>query len=111
VTCARAGDPVASALEPLTSAEPDPPSSAGSNRWERRAHERREAIVDLLVHHGQGTIKFLVEQLDHAHNTIRRDLEVLEEDGRIRRVVTSANLRTSYYVSVDAEGGGPSCAG
>lgn len=59
---------------------------------------RRQALIDALQQEGELQVRRLAEDLGCSEMTIRRDLDVLERDGAVRRVHGGAvrvNLRSS----------------
>lgn len=58
------------------------------------AQERKEYILKLLMRDGKVKVLPLAEQLEVSSETIRRDLDVLESEGRLRRVYGGAILST-----------------
>ncbi len=66
-----------------------------------RARRRRTAIMRLVRTRQRLYRAEVIEELGCAPATATRDLRVLEECGVIRRVETSAHLRTSYFVVTD----------
>ena len=48
--------------------------------------ERRDAIADLVVEQGAARVAELSERFDVSPATVRRDLEALEDGGRVKRV-------------------------
>ena len=48
--------------------------------------ERRDAILNLVVHEGAARVSELAERFDVSAATVRRDLEALEDRGELRRV-------------------------
>ncbi|MFO7647090.1 MULTISPECIES: DeoR/GlpR family transcriptional regulator [Halomonas] len=57
--------------------------------------QRQEAIVDLVRRQGYASIEQLTEHFTVTPQTIRRDLNALAEEGRIRRVHGGAGLESS----------------
>src|SRR5260221_3807564 len=55
-----------------------------------KPEERRERIVDLVREHKKVSVEELAERLGASKETIRRDLTVLSEEGRIRKLHGSA---------------------
>ncbi len=56
----------------------------------KKRQDRIERIIEILLSNRAATIKELASALEVSEMTIRRDLEVLEEDGRIRLVHAGA---------------------
>lgn len=50
------------------------------------AEERRSFILDQLHAHGKVRVTLLAEQLQVSQETVRRDLFLLEEEGKLKRV-------------------------
>jgi DNA-binding NtrC family response regulator len=59
--------------------------------------DRRHALQELFTTHGRLTKADVVRLLNCAPNTAAKDLKVLMQEGFIRRIDTSAHLRTSYF--------------
>ena len=59
---------------------------------------RRRYLQKLFAKHHQLTRAEIVELVGCAPNTATRDLRELEKEGVIRRISTSNNLKTSYFV-------------
>ncbi|MBN1674025.1 MAG: sigma 54-interacting transcriptional regulator [Kiritimatiellae bacterium] len=59
--------------------------------------DRRDRLLELFAVHKRLTPKKVSLLFACAVHTASRDLAALEQRGLIRRVITSANLRTSYY--------------
>ena len=57
--------------------------------------QRQEAIVDLVRRQGYASIEQLTDHFTVTPQTIRRDLNALAEEGRIRRVHGGAGLESS----------------
>ncbi|MBU0641167.1 MAG: sigma 54-interacting transcriptional regulator [Planctomycetes bacterium] len=66
----------------------------------RHTHSRRKALRRLFAEHGTLTRAEIIRLVGCAPDTATRDLKALEAEGVIRRVETSAHLRTSYFVRV-----------
>lgn len=64
----------------------------------RHTHQRRRRLRQLFDEHDQLTRAEVIQLLGCSPNTATRDLRALEQEGVIRRVHTSAHLRTSYFV-------------
>ncbi|MBN1670800.1 MAG: sigma 54-interacting transcriptional regulator [Kiritimatiellae bacterium] len=62
-----------------------------------RGEARREQLVGLFAHHGQLGPQKAASLLRCSVRTASADLKELAARGLIRRVITSASLRTSYY--------------
>jgi len=63
---------------------------------------RHQSILELFNENKKVTRLQIVKQLKCSHTTASTDLKFLEQEGLIRRVITSGHLRTSYYVAVDS---------
>jgi DNA-binding NtrC family response regulator len=63
-----------------------------------RARERRRRLLDLFAEHPHLYAVDAVRAVGCAPRTCAADLEALAAAGLVRRVVTSANLGTSYWV-------------
>jgi len=63
---------------------------------------RRQALRELFYQHDKITPLRVVQHLKCSIKTASTDLHALEEEGFIRRILTSAHLRTSYYVQTDS---------
>ncbi|GAB2672302.1 DeoR/GlpR family DNA-binding transcription regulator [Gordonia jinhuaensis] len=50
------------------------------------AEERQRAIADLITEHGRAAVNELAERFAVTGETVRRDLDVLERSGHLRRV-------------------------
>ncbi|MFG6666432.1 DeoR/GlpR family transcriptional regulator [Halomonas sp. HNIBRBA4712] len=64
-------------------------------------HTRQDAIVELVRQHGYVSIEQLTEHFAVTPQTVRRDLNTLSDEGRIRRVhggagVESSTVNTAY---------------
>jgi DeoR/GlpR family transcriptional regulator of sugar metabolism len=66
--------------------------------------ERRRAILALIDAHGRITRSLVIAKLACAPNTATADLQALEEEGLVRRIVLGNNLRLSYFVAADQPG-------
>lgn len=75
-----------------------PPIATGHRR---NAHDRRLRLRQLIDQRDRLTRADVVALLGCSPNTATRDLQALTEEGYIRRVQTSAHLRTSYFVRID----------
>lgn len=64
----------------------------------RRTDVRRRRLRDMFEQYDRLSRAEVIELLGCSPNTATRDLRVLEQEGKIRRVHTSAHLRTSYFV-------------
>ncbi len=64
----------------------------------RRTFDRRRRLRDMFEQYDRLSRAEVIELLGCSPNTATRDLRALEQDGEIRRVHTSAHLRTSYFV-------------
>lgn len=60
--------------------------------------ERRTALIDYARVEGRITVTFAAEKFDVTPETIRRDLEVLDRQGILRRVHGGAVLANSIYL-------------
>ncbi len=72
-----------------TATSPDLPPRAAAEAPDRRptsAGERRERIARLIEHSGRVSVTDLVERFGVTDVSIRRDLDLLEDAGRLRRV-------------------------
>jgi DeoR/GlpR family transcriptional regulator of sugar metabolism len=72
-----------------TATSPDLPGRVATDPGDRRpatANERRERIARLIEHSGRVTVTDLVERFGVTDVSIRRDLDMLEDAGRLRRV-------------------------
>lgn len=78
---------------------PVTPASATGPR--RNARDRRLRLRQLIDQRDRLTRADVVALLGCSPNTATRDLQALAEEGYIRRVQTSAHLRTSYFVRID----------
>lgn len=86
---------------PLLKPLDDEVRGAGSNLprvGRRHMHSRRRRLRELIDQHEHLTRAEVVQLLECSPNTATRDLRALEQAGYIRRVHTSAHLRTSYFV-------------
>lgn len=54
------------------------------------ANARRERIGEMLLHRGEVSLVDLAEEFGVSEMTVRRDLDVLEEDGVLRKVMGGA---------------------
>jgi DNA-binding NtrC family response regulator len=70
----------------------------------RKVLERRRALLALIDAHGRITRSLVIAKLACAPNTATADLQALEEEGLIRRIVLGNNLRLSYFVAADQPG-------
>ncbi len=61
---------------------------------------RREKLLQLLELYGTLKVDFLAKELSASPLTIRRDLELLDEQGLIDRFYGGASLRTEYAENV-----------
>ena len=99
----RSGLAVASDGSPGPLASPEgsnvPPPEAGR----RNTRDRRRRLRQLVDQRQRITRADVVQLLRCSPNTATRDLQALAEEGYIRRVKTSAHLRTSYFVRSDRE--------
>lgn len=59
--------------------------------------KRLEQILKLVEQNGSVTVQELTEALGASESTIRRDLLLLDEEGRIRKVHGGATAVNSYY--------------
>jgi DeoR/GlpR family transcriptional regulator of sugar metabolism len=64
----------------------------------RRSRHRLDELRDLFAEHRKLTRAEVVKLLDCSPNTATAYLKTLEQEKLIRRVHTSAALRTSYFV-------------
>jgi transcriptional regulator with GAF, ATPase, and Fis domain len=87
---------VPTALPPVV--PPSPPAHPVVVPGSVRARERRRRLLDLFAEHPHLYAIEAVRALGCAPRTCAADLEALAAAGLIRRVVTSANLGTSYWV-------------
>ena len=62
------------------------------------AHDRQDAIIDLLRKHGRLTQKQIGVLLQCSASTTYRSTRAMMQAGLITRVETSANLRTAYFI-------------
>ncbi len=76
-------------------ASPAPPPIEVSRR---HTHNRRRRLRELVDQYERITRAEVVQLLGCSPNTATRDLRALEKEGTIKRVLTSAHLRTSYFV-------------
>jgi two-component system response regulator HydG len=67
----------------------------------RNTQTRRRLLKEMFEQYGRLTRAEIIRMLDCAPNTATRDLRELEDEGTIRRVKTSAHLRTSYFERVE----------
>jgi DNA-binding NtrC family response regulator len=72
--------------------------SPATPRKRRAPWDRRERLRELFQERSHLTRADVVEILQVSPNTATGYLKVLEAEGCIRRVCTSGNLRTSYFV-------------
>lgn len=72
--------------------------SAGRLPSGRHTHQRRRRLRQLFDEHDRLTRAEVIQLLGCSPNTATRDLRALEQEGVVRRVHTSAHLRTSYFV-------------
>ncbi|MBN1670079.1 MAG: sigma-54-dependent Fis family transcriptional regulator [Kiritimatiellae bacterium] len=77
--------------------DPTPPQRPPEPAGRLRTFERRQRLRELFEQRPRLTRAEVVERLHCAPDTATRDLKALERDGLIRRVETSAHLRTSYF--------------
>ena len=63
-----------------------------------RALDRRRQIMSFLTDRGRLTQREVVEFLGCANNTARNDLRVLVDTQLIKRVITSGNLSSAYFI-------------
>lgn len=59
--------------------------------------KRLEKILKLVEQQGSVTVQELTEVLEASESTIRRDLMLLDEEGRVRKVHGGATAVNSYY--------------
>jgi DNA-binding NtrC family response regulator len=83
---------------PLAKATPAP---GGQVAGSRHTLGRRRRLLGLFESYERLTRADVIEHLGCSPNTATRDLRALEDEGLIRRVRTSAHLRTSYFVRND----------
>ncbi len=74
---------------------------------ELSAAERRSQIAQMVLEHGKVVVADLVEQFQVTETSIRRDLDLLEESGRLKRVHGGAipvpgNSRTDSFAEKKA---------
>lgn len=64
--------------------------------------ERLQRIVAIVERAGSATVQELTEELHTSESTIRRDITLLDEDGRINKVRGGAVSKGSRYSTEDA---------
>ncbi len=62
--------------------------------------ERRRRLLDIVSRSGTASITDLTQQLDVSHMTIRRDVHLLEEDGRL--ISVAGGVAVPARIAVDA---------
>lgn len=63
------------------------------------SQERYGIILDTLYHQGNVTLQELMDKLSTSESTVRRDLQTLEDTGRLRRVHGGAILQENTIVN------------
>ncbi|MBO5486415.1 MAG: DeoR/GlpR transcriptional regulator, partial [Eubacterium sp.] len=59
--------------------------------------KRLEEILKLVEQNGSVTVQELTEHLQASESTIRRDLSLLDEEGKLNRVHGGATAVNTYY--------------
>jgi len=71
------------------------------SRYIKHTMTRQKAVLELFDQHEKITPANVVKLLHCSLTTASKDLSFLENKGFIRRVLTSAHIRTSYYVKAE----------
>ena len=61
--------------------------------------KRLEEILKLVEENGSVTVQELTERLKASESTIRRDLYLLDEEGKLNRVHGGATAINAFYAS------------
>lgn len=69
------------------------PSKTGTRIWDKHQH-----LLELFQEHQRLTQIEVIQKLECSPNTAKRYLKVLTGEGLIRRICTSGNLCTSFFV-------------
>jgi DNA-binding NtrC family response regulator len=85
--------------------QPDPPPAPPHAEPAPDRHRPRiERLRDLFQRCGSLTRAEIIQRIGCSPNTATKDLEALVGEGFIRRVITSGNLRTSYFERIREAG-------
>ncbi len=84
--------------KPVKSPRHKAPLSTDVTEYSHYTLSRQKRLRELFTQMDKVTRADVVRILGCSHPTAGNDLKILENEGIIRRIVTSGNLRTSYFV-------------